>query len=89
MLAEDTDIFSYPSLETEISCDFDANPPGTTILTAQGKTESFEGNSAVLLITAQNEDFPSIYTCTNENKIGKKTYEISLKKEKIKFCRIF
>ena len=82
VLDEETAIFSYPSLETEISCKFDANPPGTTTLTAQGKTENFEGNSALLLITAQEQDFPSTYTCSNENKIGKNSYQINLKKEK-------
>ena len=80
---EDSDIYSYPSMKTEIECKFDANPAGMTTLSTDGKDQTFEGNTAVLQINAEEADFPSTYACYNKNSVGEKKYTIELKKASI------
>ena len=67
-------------METNIECNFDANPVGTTTLTAAGKDQQFDGNAGVLKIRAIEDDFPSSFNCENSNKIGTNQYTLQLKK---------
>ena len=86
---EELEIYSFPGLETNIPCSFMANPVGFTSISGPQIEEELLLNEVNYVFKAQEEDFPSTFSCKSRNDLGKEEYEVSLlKAEKPKELRL-